>query len=348
MNFKKDNFLSLSRDRAGQFSNETEFTINSHTRVKIWCRGIISFEPLGLDANKKVKSILLSCGLHGNETAPIEICDALVDDLINAKIQTSHRLMVIFGNLEAMDIAERFVEENLNRLFDAGIKTADECENIEQHRAQAIKRCVDEFFAVDENKPTNHDNSQRFHYDLHTAIRESKNEKFAVYPFLHGEAINTEQLRFLSLCDVNTILLSQSPTTTFSYYTSRYYNAHSFTVELGKVMPFGENQMSKFSAADRALRALVEHNTMDLPSWSDCPIEVFEVKQVINKKTHAFALNFADDLPNFSAFEEGELIASDGDINYKATQHGEAIVFPNAKVEIGQRAILTVVPCNVE
>ena len=37
---------------------------------------------------------------------------------------------------------------------------------------------------------------EKLHYDMHTAIRASKNEKFAVYPFMHGRPHSKEQLSF--------------------------------------------------------------------------------------------------------------------------------------------------------
>jgi succinylglutamate desuccinylase len=188
---------------------------------------------------------------------------------------------------------------------------------------------------------------ERIHYDLHTAIRASKNEKFAVYPFLHGKAHKKAQLQFMSDCGVNTILLSQSTTTTFSYYSSRYHQADAFTVELGQVRPFGENDMSKFAATVRMLRRLLEDAELSLTPFSDCPLQIYTVNQVINKQKDDFKLHFADDLANFSDFNEGDILASESGTEYRAKMSGEAIVFPNAKVEIGQRALLTVVPCEL-
>ena len=38
------------------------------------------------------------------------------------------------------------------------------------------------------------------------------------------------------------------------------------------------------------------------------------------------------------------MLAIDGDVEVKTQQDGEAIIFPNANVAIGQRAMLTVTP----
>jgi succinylglutamate desuccinylase len=340
MALHSSSFLQDSRFRPEQFQKQTQFSLSNGTTVHIVAAGIISFEPA---KQKDCKSILLSSGVHGNETAPIEICERLVENLLKENIVSKHRVMFIFGNLAAMNIQERFVEENLNRLFN----DCTSVDNLEQRRAQEIKSAVKCFFEADKLAPETHRESLRCHYDLHTAIRESKNEKFAVYPFLHGEDYNKQQLQFLSACAVNTILLSQSPTSTFSYYTSKVYQAHGFTVELGKVKPFGENDMSKFNDVDKMLNELITQTELKLPEYDDCPLNVYDVNQVINKHSEQFVLNFADDMPNFTCFVKGALLATDGSREYRAEVEGEAIVFPNANVALGQRAILTVVPCEL-
>jgi succinylglutamate desuccinylase len=40
-------------------------------------------------------------------------------------------------------------------------------------------------------------------------------------------------------------------------------------------------------------------------------------------------------------------MASETGNEYRAQFEGEAVVFPNANVEIGQRALLTVIPTNI-
>ena len=74
---------------------------------------------------------------------------------------------------------------------------------------------------------------------------------------------------------------------------------------------------------------------------------IYEVNQVINKQQADFILNFAPDAPNFSDFSKGYLLASETGCEYRAQFEGEAIVFPNAEVEIGQRALLTVIPTKI-
>lgn len=316
----------------------SSFVLNNGSHVSLLANGIIGFN---LDTHnthtngEHSKSIVLSCAVHGNETAPIEICNTLIHKLLSEELETSHRVLFIFGNIPAMHIGERFVEENLNRLFLKGKKSDTQ----EGARASEIMPIVDHFFE--------HAKAQRIHYDLHTAIRPSKNEKFAVYPFLHGREYNKQALAFLSACDVNTILLSQSPTGTFSYYSSFNHKADAFTVELGKVRPFGENDMRDFKAVTQKLTELLSETEVSLPQFDACPLHIYTVNQVINKQEHDFKLHFADDMANFTEFKKGQVMASETGAVYRAQYDGEAVVFPNANVEIGQRAILTVIPYEI-
>ena len=52
-------------------------------------------------------------------------------------------------------------------------------------------------------------------------------------------------------------------------------------------------------------------------------------------------------LKTFTEFALGEVMASDGETQYTANVDGEAIIFPNANVALGQRALLTVKPTQI-
>ncbi|MFD1621622.1 succinylglutamate desuccinylase [Thalassotalea marina] len=340
-------FLSISREHPWSLPETFQFEIThsasgNKSIAKVLETGIIVFEPL---TQTSTQDIVLSCGVHGNETAPIEICAELVQKLILGELPLAQRVLFIFGNPASMNVAQRFVEENMNRLFSGG-HSIDQGQGVglinkERERALLLENTVRAFF----QQGTELGNSrERMHYDLHTAIRGAKYDKFAVYPFLHGKPRKPEQLQFLLACGVNTILLSNSPTTTFSYFSSNEFAADAFTVELGKVRPFGENDMSQFEQVKTTLTRLVSGEDLQLKAFDEADFHIFTVAQVINRHHENFTLNFADDAPNFTDFTKGYVLAIDGENEIKAQQDGEAIIFPNAKVAIGQRALLTVVP----
>jgi succinylglutamate desuccinylase len=184
-------------------------------------------------------------------------------------------------------------------------------------------------------------------YDLHTAIRGSRFEKFAVYPFLHGQNWSKQQFEFLNACGANTVLLMQTPASTFSYFAAQSCKAHGFTIELGKARPFGQNDMSRFAEAATALRALISGSELNTKEFNEADFNLYEVRRSINKNTENFKLHFADNIENFTTFEVGTVLASDEGVEYKVEVEGEAIIFPNPKVAIGQRAMLMVKPVSV-
>ncbi|NMH58785.1 succinylglutamate desuccinylase [Alteromonas ponticola] len=333
-------FLEISRREPELLNTTTSFTLKNDTQVDVIAPGIIQFSP-PLGADYSCKHIVLSSGVHGNETAPIEICDDLVQRILTSELTLKHRVLFLFGNLAAMDIAERFVEENMNRLFSGAHSAPPGLVNDERKRAKLLEDSITAFFADAGQGET------RIHYDLHTAIRKSKNEKFAVYPYLHERTHSKSQLAFMAACGVKTILLSESATTTFSYYSSHKHNAHAFTVELGQVRPFGENDMSRFEQAKQSLTRLITEEDF-APEYPEKNMLIYRVNQVINREHENFQLHFDGDTPNFTDYSEGTVLASEPGKIYKAQQDGEAIVFPNAKVAIGQRALLTVVPTVLE
>jgi len=343
---KTGNFLAITR----QFPEALPQTFTAHlthpdsklqTLMSVLDTGVICFEPVDQVTDS---DIVLSSAVHGNETAPIEICQQLIAEIITGDIELKQRVLFLFGNPAAINIGERFVEENLNRLFSGAHSDGAGLCNQERHRAKALEDYIRDFF---DQGGTIAGGRNRFHYDLHTAIRGSKNDKFAVYPYLNGKARDKGQLQFLMSCGINTILLSNSPTTTFSYFSANEFNAHAFTVELGKVMPFGENDMANFAACKNTLQRMLSHQDLELTEFNIANFNLFEIYKIINREQENFFLNFADDTENFSDFPLDYVLANDGDIEHKVTVPGEAIIFPNADVAIGQRALLTVIPCTL-
>jgi succinylglutamate desuccinylase len=324
----------LTPTRANEWHLEpASFTLDNGTLVEVLDTGVIQFTP----AHFGSKDIVLSSGIHGNETAPIEICDELIKRIITGQIKLAHRVLFIFGNPASMNIAKRFIEENLNRLF-CGEHSKGQ-QNNEKIRASKLESYVSQFFnAQTDGKRT------RIHYDLHTAIRDSKNEKFAVYPFLHGKSWKKEQLSFLKECGINTVLMMKSAATTFSYFSSHTFGADAFTIELGKVKGFGQNDMTRFTQAKQTLLNLITQDELTYSNFDFADFELFEVYRTINRTEENFSFTFTDEAANFTGFAKGELMAMDGNKRYLAEVDGEAIIFPNAKVAIGQRALLTVIP----
>lgn len=288
--------------------------------------GILRLEP-----NQKTSiSLVLSVGIHGNETGPIELVNQLIMSILEGQVPLGIRLLVIIGNPVAANRAVRFCDVNLNRLFSGAWQ---QYEGFEAARAQKLEQAVSDFYA-------DSGDSLKLHYDLHTAIRGSVYEKFAVHPFVEEDTYSKAQLEFLSASGIEAVLLSHQPTTTFSYYSYAHHGAHAFTIELGKVHPFGENDLSRFTEFKESLVMLLSLGQLAHDAHLD--IKVFSVLSALVKDDEAYELNLADDVKNFTEFDKGYLLAKSELSQYEIEESGDAIVFPNVKLPIGQRAGLVV------
>lgn len=327
-------FLKTTLDNP-LFAEPHSLVLDNGVSLEFLDTGILRVSPeCTLEKQKGDYRVVISCGVHGNETAPIEIVEQLFTEIKNGQLFVENELLFVIGNPPAINQETRFVDENLNRLF-SGKHTASRSQ--EAKRAELIEAYVEDFFQQGDE--------QRLHYDLHTAIRASEMEKFAVYPYLHDQSWSKTQLAFLERCGLEAVLLSNKPAGTFSYFTSNRFGADSFTLELGKVRKFGENDMASFEKSTQGLRDLISGKE----SFSDKPnkIQVFEVVEEVIKRSDNFKLHFADDAKNFTAFPKGYVLATDIRYQYRTKLDGERFVFPIANVPVGQRAMLVVAPTTL-
>jgi succinylglutamate desuccinylase len=204
---------------------------------------------------------------------------------------------------------------------------------MEVELAKQLEASVKNFFDA-------HHAGEKFHYDLHTAIRGSQYEKFAVHPFTNGKSYSQAQFAFHAACGIEAVLLSNQPATTFSYHSYAIHGAHAATVELGQVKPFGENDLTRLSAIHDSLVALL--NKAELAEKSVEGMKLFEVIDVLTKDSDDYQLNIPSGLKNFTGFEAGFVLTESSLGQYVIEQEGDAIVFPNTQLPVGQRAGLVV------
>ncbi|WP_321859318.1 succinylglutamate desuccinylase [Burkholderia cenocepacia] len=292
--------------------------------------GLLAFEPATADAAARA-SVLVSAGVHGDETAPIELLSLLVRDLASGALPLACRLLVVLGNVPAMRAGERYLDDDLNRLFSG--RHAQVPASREAPRAVQLETAAAEFFAA---APAG---SARWHVDMHTAIRASVFEQFALLPHT-GTPPTRAMVEWLGDARIAAVLLHTAKGNTYSHFTAEHCGALACTLELGKVRPFGQNDLSRFAPADRAVRKLVSGERRDV----DAPLpRVFTVIDQITKQSDALELFVAADVANFTAFARGTVLAQDGDYRYTVKHDEERIVFPNPTVKPGLRAGLLVI-----
>lgn len=289
--------------------------------------GILSVSP----RVPSVCALVLSVGVHGDETAPVEMIAALMDGLARDPKALAVDLLLVIGNPDAISAGRRFVEVDLNRVFRAdrsGLDGAMEC-----GRADIIMRAVDDFYRTSTAV-------ERWHLDLHTTIRPSLYPTFAVVPDVSGAAHRDALLDWLGVAGIEAAVLNRHLAGTFSGWTALAHGAAGATVELGTVAAFGANDLARFGATTAALASLLAGH---LPSVPAVRPPVFRVVNEIVKRSAAFRMAFDAATPNFSCFKPGEKIAEDGIHVYRPGEQPEHVLFPNPDVRIGFRAALMAV-----
>lgn len=328
-------WLSHTTASTTRLTNEQVVVLDDGTGVQLQDAGLLYLTPPDNRPNPNNESLIVSAGIHGNETAPIEVLNGLVDELLQGQWQLACPALLILGNPLAIDLGERFMDANLNRLFSGAHRKPEYADLPEADRARALEVACKGFAA---SHPDN-----LCHYDLHTAIRPSHREKFALYPFIEGRDVPQEQVDFLLEADVDTLLLQHKKGTTFASFSSTELKAQSFTVELGKVKPFGQNDLSRFAGITNALRRRFRG---EKPPQADASVQptVFKVVHEIINTGDDFQFHIPDDVANFTAYNPGTVIWEDGATRYTVGDTSESIIFPNRYVPVGQRVGLMVRP----
>ncbi len=332
--------LALSRPGAGDGDGECAGGV----RYRWFDEGVLELAP-GSDAScvpsdaKPLPSVLVSAGVHGDETAPIELLSRMVADIARGDVPLACRLGIVLGNVAAMRAGCRYIDDDLNRLFCG--RHAQLPQSREAPRALSLEAAAERFFTG-----AAHDGASRWHIDMHTAIRASVFERFALLPHT-GRPPSRAMFEWLADARIEAVLLHTAKGNTFTHFTAESFGANACTLELGKVRPFGENDLLRFAGADEGVRALVSGAGVGDTGAAPMP-RVFTVIGQITKQSEAFELCMSDDVPNFTPFRQGTVLAQDNDYRYVVTHDEERIVFPNRTVKPGLRAGLTVVETTRE
>jgi succinylglutamate desuccinylase len=299
--------------------------------VDVPAKGVLTVKAATRDAARA--SVLLSVGVHGDETGPIEMVAHAVEALSRTPRMLAVDLMLCVGSVDAIAIGKRFIDADLNRMF--RLDRGDLAGTFEAARADCLITATRAFF--DGAGP------QRWHLDLHTAIRASRYPRFAIVPELIPETPRKQLIAWLGQGGIEAVIMNPKSAGTYSYWTAEQHGAASSTVELGRIGTLGQNDLSQFAAMSAALHALLRGVPAPATGVDTALPLVFNTAQSITKLSDAFKMSFGRDTENFTPLKRGETIATDGDTVYTVKHDEEFVVFPNPDVRVGLRAGIMVV-----
>jgi succinylglutamate desuccinylase len=295
--------------------------------VGLPAKGILTVKSAGGPVRP---AVLVSVGVHGDETGPIEMVAYAVEALSRDPQSLAVDLMLCVGNIDAIAAGKRFIDADLNRMFRA--QRGALAGTAEAARADAMIEATRAFF--DGGGP------ERWHLDLHTAIRASHYPTFAVVPDLIAEDRKQALLGWLGEAAIGAVIMNPKSAGTYSYHTAEHHGAAGSTVELGRVGTLGQNDLSQFADVSVALNRLLRGQQ---PQAAQAAPHVFKVAQEVVKLSDDFRMTFGRETQNFTPLKRGEVIATDGETVYTVFHDEELVVFPNPDVRVGLRAGLMVV-----
>jgi len=118
--------------------------------------------------------MVVFAGIHGNETAGIHAIDSVASNLIDTKANLNGTLYSITGNMRALELGVRYVDTDLNRLWENGFDRSQYSSSGSADHSVEFKESLEIKRAVEWILEKHGDEASRIIFaDLHTTSSES-------------------------------------------------------------------------------------------------------------------------------------------------------------------------------
>lgn len=273
--------------------------------------------------------LILSCGVHGDERAPVQVLQQLLTELQSRTLMPVRPCLVIFANLLALEEKRRFLRHNLNRLFGAPQRVL----GYEGERVVALEQHCRDFAEM---------YGPGWHLDLHATIKPSRHPHFALRPHCAdpqgARQYDPRWPATLAQAGFTALVQQNTPAHTFAHFSSSQLGYASFTLECGDI---AGSDTQAAAPLERLLRPLL--TAPELPEGSE-RLQVYPVAVDLIKQHPDFRFLVDEKSDNFTPFAAGTPIAQDGATTHFAPDGGGTLLFANSQVPVGDRAGLLLGP----
>jgi len=269
--------------------------------------------------------LILSCGVHGDETLPVAVLEQLLEDIRLRMFRIQRPCLLIFANAQALANRRRFMKHNMNRLFGASTRPP----GYEGRRVAELEDYCRDFADMF---------GKGWHLDLHSTIKPSLHPSFALQP-AGTKDYDTRWLPTLARAKVSALVRQRTPSHTFSHFTANDLGYESFTLECGAV---GSQEVNQSVALGKLVRELLM--SPGLTAGNAAPIQEFDVALELIKMDPDFHFLVDESVPNFVSFPAGTPIAVNDGAVVQAPVADCALLFANSNVPVGDRAALLLRP----
>ncbi len=280
-----------------------EQIISNGVRVVLHDAGI--FEVIPLEITEETDRLLVTSCSTLADVSYLGLIDTLLNDILSGFQHIKTHCLFVFNEVPDSKNNERALDESL-------------------------KNHIEEF--LEGVNPKN-----ALHLDVSLNSRPSHYSTVAFSPKVRKLARSRRLFEFLALSHIDAVVLNNAPTNTLSWNVANQFEVDSVQIQLStRSLASNERKNQGF---ELALRDLLANEKSEHIAKSP---KYFRVTRTIVKQHDDFHFLFSANIPNFTRFKHGEVFGMDGDKPLMAKNDGEAILFPDSDVSVGEVAAVMV------